>query len=219
MRNSLFGGAAIALVIALGATGAQAATTQFSTLCSSTCDGTVPYSDGGVTVQYVGSGQIVSTAEPTAPGGLSWYHAPDSFGNAFGYTDITLTGGGSFSSANLLVGSGFYGDVATYLDYELLNGSTVVETGSWGVIPGGLSGFTTATFAGGPFTELRVQATGATSFAPAHLDALAIGRITLTTSAVPEPGSWAMMILGFLGLGAAVRAHRRSGQRLAAAPI
>lgn len=212
VRNTLVGGAVIALAFAFGTTGAQAATTQFSTLCSCAFDGTAPYSDGGVTVQYVGSGQIVTTAAPTAPSGLSWYHAPDSFGNDFGYTAITLTDGGSFSSADLLVGAGFYGLASTYLDYELLNGSTVVATGNWGIIPGGLSGFTTATFAGGPFTELRVQATGATSFSPAPLDALAIGRITLTSSAVPEPGSWAMMILGFLGVGAVVRARRREDQ-------
>ena len=31
---------------------------------------------------------------------------------------------------------------------------------------------------------------------------------------VPEPGAWAMMLLGFLGLGGAIRAHRRADQKL-----
>ena len=32
--------------------------------------------------------------------------------------------------------------------------------------------------------------------------------------AVPEPATWAMMMVGFLGLGAALRAHRRADQKL-----
>jgi hypothetical protein len=33
---------------------------------------------------------------------------------------------------------------------------------------------------------------------------------------VPEPATWAMMLLGFLGLGATLRAHRRADRELPA---
>jgi hypothetical protein len=38
-----------------------------------------------------------------------------------------------------------------------------------------------------------------------------LGSIQVTTSAVPEPSTWAMMLIGFLGLGFAFRQSRRKG--------
>jgi hypothetical protein len=40
------------------------------------------------------------------------------------------------------------------------------------------------------------------------------GSITITSGAVPEPGTWAMMLLGFAGVGMAVRHGRRKSQSL-----
>jgi len=60
-------------------------------------------------VQYVGTPGLISTnSQPTAPGGNSWY--PDGGSNS--YTDIKLTGGGTFSAIELLVGSGWFSDMA-----------------------------------------------------------------------------------------------------------
>jgi len=42
------------------------------------------------------------------------------------------------------------------------------------------------------------------------------GRLEGILSSVPEPATWAMMLLGFLGLGAVLREHRRADRELAA---
>lgn len=38
--------------------------------------------------------------------------------------------------------------------------------------------------------------------------------VETTPGGVPEPATWAMMLLGFLGLGAVLRVHRRADQKL-----
>jgi hypothetical protein len=182
-----------ALAMIPAAANAAVYTTDFATIGSQT-GFTGPYSDGGITVEYIGAGSIWTTSQPTAPSGYSWY----SNGGGTGYTDIILTGGGTFTSASLLVGSGWYGGGAE-LTYQLLNGATVVSTGDWGALPAYGSGLITANFSGGPFTEIRVQGPQSSTFDPSNYEALAIGSITL--SAVPETSTWVMMLAGFAGLG------------------
>jgi hypothetical protein len=198
--------AASALTNLSGSSQANAAvyTTDFSTIGVQYYF-TGPYSDGGITVEYVGAGPIWTTGKPTAPSGYSWY--PN--GGGTGYTDITLTGGGAFTSVQLLVGSGWFPGVGQ-LDYQLLNGANVVSTGDWGTLPEFDKGFVTASFSGGPFTELRIQAPLASTFSPSNFETLAVGSITLSTG-VPELSTWSMMLIGFAGLGfAGFRASRKN---------
>jgi hypothetical protein len=194
--------------------GSPTAYTDFSTLCSYTCDGTVPYSQGGITVQYVGApGQIWSTSQSMAPSGLSWY--PN--GGSTGYTDITLTGGGSFSAIELLAGSG-WGPGSQGLVYELLNGSTVVATGTAGALPQWTGGLVTYGFTGGTFTELRVQSpSNNVAFSAGNDEALALGSIAVgEVSAVPESSTWAMLLAGLVGVGAVRRTRRQGGSAMSA---
>jgi len=183
---------AVACASAL-ATSANAASTDFSTIGTNNVTGSAGYSDGGVTLTYVGSpGSIWTTSQPTAPSGLSWY--PD--GGSTGYTDISLTGGGTFTQASLLVGSGF-GGASGQLDYALVSNGSIEATGDWGAVPGYGSGFITATFSStSPITDLWVQAPfGNSVFSSGNYEALAIGEVTLT-SAVPEPAAWTLALLG-----------------------
>ena len=211
LRKSAVSLAVVGMAVSLptfgGLNSANAATynTDFSTIGATTAY-TGPYSDGGITVQYVGiTNGIWTTSQPTAPSGYSWY----SNGGGTGYTDITLTGGGTFTSASLLVGSGFGGG-SPQLDYKLLNGTTVVSSGDWGSVPSYGGGLITASFSGGPFTEIQIQGPlSSTIFSPTNFEALALGSITLF-SAVPEPSTWAMMILGFFGVG--FMAYRRKSK-------
>jgi hypothetical protein len=202
------GSASAVTVYTTPSIGSPTAYTDFSTLCSFTCDGTVPYSQGGITVQYVGApGQIWSTSQSTAPGGYSWY--PN--GGSTGYTDITLTAGGSFGAIELLTGSG-WGSGANLL-YELLNGSTVVASGNAGALPSYAGGFSTYGFSGGTFTELRVQGVlGGTTYSASNFEALALGSVAVgEVSAVPESSTWAMLLAGLVGVGAMRRSARRQG--------
>lgn len=65
---------------------------------------------------------------------------------------------------------------------------------------------------------------GPASWLNPHLNPGTVGQATITAdftlsklaSAVPEPMSWAMMLTGFFGLGAALRASRRQGMALSA---
>lgn len=49
-----------------------------------------------------------------------------------------------------------------------------------------------------------------------HLDNVNVQAVASAPGAVPEPASWAMMILGFLGVGATVRSKRRADAMVAA---
>jgi PEP-CTERM motif len=171
---------------------------DFATIGPSEAYGEGPYTHGGITIQYVGSGDIWTTFVPnqSPPGGYSWY--PN--GGGTGYDEITLTGGGSFTSVQLLVGSGWWYD-GGQLDYELLNGATVVSSGDVGTLPDAYSGYATFTFGGGPWTALELQGPLTSTFSPSNYEALAIASITIGTGSVPEPSTWAMMLLGFAGLG------------------
>ncbi|WP_379553683.1 PEPxxWA-CTERM sorting domain-containing protein [Qipengyuania sp. DGS5-3] len=53
-----------------------------------------------------------------------------------------------------------------------------------------------------PFTTVSFAQSGSDRFG---FDDLTIGDVSQVTGGVPEPGTWAMMLLGFFGLGAAMR--------------
>jgi hypothetical protein len=165
-----------------------------------------PFSQGGITVEYVGSAEIWTTAFPSAPGGYSWYEN----GGGTGYTDITLTGGGSFSAVQILVGSGWFGGTPD-LEYQLLDGGSLVASGVAGPVPtysdAGFSQY--YGFTGGTFDEVQLQVQNpGTAFNPGAYEAGAYADIAIG-NAVPEPATWAMMLVGFGGLGAAMRSRRK----------
>lgn len=80
------------------------------------------------------------------------------------------------------------------------------------------SQFTSISVPGGATSGVRTVGSGDT-FADTWLVSAAVGgsndgfklkSITLNTPAIPEPSTWAMMILGFGGVGATLRARRRA---------
>jgi hypothetical protein len=190
------------------------------------------YSQGGITVRYVGSphspdrdniwtrGNLFNSnghfAVGLGVGTYGWY--PN--GGAFGYTDIRLTNGGVFQNLQLSTGSGFSAGSNTpaNLEYELLLAGTVVQSG---LAPNGLifDPMTYLAFLGGGFDELRIQDISfvgsccATAFDPTAYEALAIDNIGATVSAVPEPSTWAMMLLGFASVGFAAYRRKATSQK------
>jgi hypothetical protein len=72
-----------------------------------------------------------------------------------------------------------------------------------GTIGNGQSGFTVNAINGEVINSLSLTDSTGSIFSFEH------NRIETAASAVPEPGTWAMMLLGFIGLGFAFRTHRR----------
>jgi hypothetical protein len=183
---------------------ANAASTDFATIGATyPYDGTAGYSNGGVTLTYVGSpGVIWTTSLPTVGSGYSWY-VPGSTG----YTDISLTGGGSFTDASLTVGTGF-GGASPWLAYAFVSNGTVLATGDWTALQNFGDGLVIANLnSATPITDLWVQGTAFQyGFGASNLDALSITQVSLT-SAVPEPANTALLLsgLGLLGVAAARR--------------
>ena len=200
-----FKAAWLATACALMATAtAHAASTDFATIGASyPFDGTAGYSNGGVTLTYVGTpGAIWTTSLPSVGSGYSWY-VPGSTG----YTDISLTGGGSFTDASLLVGTG-YGGASPWLAYAFVSNGTVLATGDWTALQNFGDGLVTANLSSAvPITDLWVQGTSFQfGFDAANLDALSISQVSIPTS-VPEPANMALLLsgLGLLGVAAARR--------------
>lgn len=205
-----FKAAWLATACALMATAtAHAASTDFATIGTTyPVDGTAGYSDGGVTLKYVGTpGAIWTTSQATAPSGYSWYVT-----GSTGYTDIRLTNGGSFTEADLLLGTGF-GFTTPWLAYAFVSNGTVLATGDWTVLPTYGEGLVAVNLSSAvPITDLWLQAAGdAEPFSPGNLDALAIGQVTLSgVSAVPEPANL-MLLLAGIGLVGVAAARRKRG--------
>lgn len=161
------------------------------------------YTEQGITVTYVGGpGNIWTDSQPTPDGVYSWY--PN--GGSNGYTRITF--GGTVTAVEFLAGSGWFGGTAV-LFYDVLLGGVSQASGSAGIVPVFNDGFAFYGFSGGSFDEVRLQVRtdGGTFFDPSAYEAGAFDAIQIGdgTGGVPEPATWAMMILGFGLVGAAAR--------------
>ncbi|HEX3886584.1 MAG TPA: PEPxxWA-CTERM sorting domain-containing protein [Phenylobacterium sp.] len=204
LAASLVGHAAQATVV-VGSTAVASpiAATGFETLPSSLAAGT-PYVDGGVSVQYISSNPDdgIQNGVPYAlsnPDGTAWWGMIQNQG----YTDATLVGGGTFNSFSGLFGSEFQdGD----LHVEFLLGGVEVATVDAG--PLSTTG-QTVSFSNFTADEVRFASPLSGTFGGADelgADDLAFGVDQM--GGVPEPATWALMILGFGGAGALLRRRR-----------
>jgi hypothetical protein len=160
-----------------------------------------PYTEDGITVEYVGSAGIWTTSQ-IMEGNYSWYPS----GGGIGYTKVTF---GATNAIQFALGSGWFGGTPA-LQYEVLNAGNVIATGEITGVSN-YTGFGYYGFSGMTMDELRlqVQPSGGAVFNPSAYEAGAYDAFSIgTAGAVPEPASWAMLIAGFGLTGAAMRRRR-----------
>jgi hypothetical protein len=183
----------------------------FENLPSAGESGSIPYTDGGIKVAYVGTAFITTSLTTLYgfQGNGSWYEN----GGGTGYTDVKLANGADFQAVQFLLNSG-WGGGSTILDYQLLNNGVVVLSGSNPTV-GNSSVSQIVGFSGGGFDEIRLQVQNSlfdvtpTLFSATATDAGAYDNFTVL-AAVPESSTWAMMILGFVGIGTMTYRRRKS---------
>lgn len=190
----------------LGATGNS---NGFEAIGGPFYNGNAGYTEGGVKAQYVGA-KLTTLTTVNPVGKHSW--TPLVAG--VGYTKISLANGGDFSAIEFLAGTNSFFDGGR-LQYQLFQDGALVLSGFINGMDGYRSPLQTFGFsgtAGQLFDELRVQSVGNNKQFGGHgFDRLVLDNITINgvTSAVPEPGTWAMMIIGFGAVGSMVRSSRR----------
>jgi len=181
--------------------------------------GTSTHTEGGIKVERTGLTRGVWTVMGSNnrtgfEGVRAWYpEAVLNYPIVTGYDRITLASGAAFDSIGMLVGSGYGGycrddacDIAASflsLHYELLFRGVSVASGVLTHHPNAHY----LGFSGGGFDEVRLWDRNVNGWPDQN--ALIIDAIEVAASAVPEPGTPAMLLLGLGVLGMAAR-NRRS---------
>jgi len=154
------------------------------------------YSQGGVDVEFVGSGGSVITNN--FANGVGDFYTP----GYTGYDDIKLTSGGTFDAFQFRSAAGF-GPADVW--YDLLLNGVSIATGNAATLPALTA--QAIGFSGATFDEVRLQATqGEGGFNPSAGSALFLDDIQVgNASAAPEPSVWVFMLSGFGLAGLALR--------------
>ena len=194
---------------------ASIGTMDFESLGDSVVNTGTPYSEGGIALEYVWPD---NPDGPQPVAGEGWGLAGSTHGlyasDFKGYTDIQLTDGSGFDQIQFDAASGFGDSGATSLQYELLYNGVVVATGATGPLPSVNTGSSTFGFSGLTFDEVRLRNDhGLSAYQEtSSSDALALDNILIGRSAVdavPEPATWAFMVVALGMTGGMLR--RRSG--------
>ena len=183
--------AALAAGLALTAAPANAAVVDFEGYTDTLAQ--LPFSGaniGGLTFdtnfyQYISA----SPGDGQADNGTDYYI------NGYYGATITKTGGGSFKLNSFDLARSYYTDsnfAVTFTFNHFGGGST---SATFGASP---PSFTTHTFNLPQLASIQIGSTNGY-----------VALDNITYNAVPEPTTWAMMLLGFFGLGSALRARRR----------
>ncbi len=178
----------------------------------------------GVTAQFQGLGKTVSFSS-AVPVDLTAYDAVFDFGQAFNSGQLAnvssyLAGGGNFY---LSLGGGEYGDAAAEANFwnPFLGTYGLIAGSSWFTI----GGLTNAVVTSGPpsVTNLiwgygqSIEAlpnSGGVSYIRGSFDGgteiglVGTSRPLVQSGAVPEPATWAMMLIGFGLIGSSIRGRR-----------
>jgi hypothetical protein len=200
----------------LGPPAGYGSSATFDTVSAEAYGSTAPFGsflDGGAA--FSGSGVVMNNG---GQGSSGLYATP--YGDATNY--MAVLGGGSeeIAYSSLMNSFGLYwGSVDTYNSLAFYNGDTLVATITGvDVAPttnanGGQTDYASNGYvliSALPLFDRVVAASSSNSF---EFDNVVAGGVTLST-AVPEPSTWAMLLIGFSGLGYA--GFRRSKEPISA---
>ena len=177
-------------------------------------DASGPFSDGGA--DFSGSGVVMNNG---GQGSLGLYATP--FGDTTNYMAVLGGESEAIAYSSLMNSFGLYwGSVDSYNSLTFYKGDTLVATitGSDVAPPMNANGGQTDYASNGyvlitalPLFDRVVAASSSNSF---EFDNVVAGGATQFSAAVPEPSTWAMLMVGFAGLGYA--AFRRSKSPISA---
>jgi PEP-CTERM motif len=169
------------------------------------------YTEDGISVGHFQAGSFAGiypfsdfrTPFTNGQGSNFWYAD-----GQYGYESISAASDFSFSAVQFLVGGGYPSSVHNYLNYELLNYGVLVDKGSMAITSLSMQ---YVGFSGGGFNQVLIQDSDTiNSFDKDVIDGLGLDAISAITTPVPEPSTWAMLILGFAGIG--FMAYRRKSK-------
>ncbi len=218
--KAVLAAASLGMALIAGATGAAAATLTLHTAPfllkpekQLGFEGEIKdlaYSENGIDVTYVGYGSEVWASSQAAEGLQSWYVN----GGGFGYTRIQL--GETVEAFQFAAATGWppaesFGrgipQPRPAIQFRLLNGGVQVAEGLFPIAPN-YSGFGAFGFSGIQFDEVHIQSQlGEVPFDEGGFDAIALDALAFggPVGRIPEPATWAMMILGFGIVGISAR--------------
>ncbi len=166
------------------------------------------------TLNWTGDSVFTSTSAPASVDliGTGFYDFQPGNGN---YVDLDGTTGNGNNPAGQLTSVASFGAGVYTLSF-LLGGndrteqtqSTTISLGNWSttLTPTAYAPFALQTFS---FTTSVAGKLVFTENGPSDQQGNLLDNVTLSAGGVPEPASWALMLLGFGGLGAMLRVRRR----------
>ena len=200
-----------AIALAAGSASAQASVTISSTPGSASYAGPAPTYDfetaAPITGGAVRTGSLSGiTAQPLGSTGNYWAIGPSNGGTGF----LDLSSFSAISAISFLWGSA---DAFNWLDV-LDRGGAVLATFNGLDVAAGANGSWTAE-SGNPLASLSITGADRTNIGGLRLRATnnAFEVDNFAIGAIPEPATWAMLVLGFGVLGGAMRGRsRKAGQ-------
>ncbi len=162
---------------------------------------------------------LASNSGVIKSGGSAWGSVAAAQGSYYGFIQLAGVLAQSFTSTQTGTGvlswldtnRAAYGGLQSY-DVTLVNGATAQFLGNFTSAVGGFVARTSSSFVLANGLTYSLRFTGL-----AQNDSTAfIDNVVVTSTAVPEPASWAMVIGGFGVIGIAARRRRRSGVAVAA---